>query len=176
MRLGLQRFGLVLACAVPLSACAPTGFMADTWFGDVWPFGKQTNDEITDLDAAFAARAKQLMERNEERLRALRNQQSTALRQADDLSAEKKSLSAQLQAEREAAFLVQVDGGQISLNKLDNLAACDMLKSSLSGLPGTMKEMKPPMTSMFSVGSVSPYAPHHLLMSKCMAARDVPKL
>jgi len=166
----------IVICALALSACAPTGFMADSWVGEIWPFGKKADQDITDLDAAFAARAKELLMQNEERLKKLRNQQSDALRQADNLSAEKKSLSAQLQAEREAAFLVQVDGGEISLNKLDNIAACDLLKSTISGLPGKDKEMKPPVTSMFSVGSVSPYMPRHLLMSKCLAARNVPRL
>lgn len=176
MRGLVQRFCLVFVCLVPLAGCAPTGFMADTWLGEVWPFGKSAPAGIDNVDAAFAERAKQLMQENEERLRKLRNQQSDALRQADDLSAEKKSLSQQLQAEREAAFLVRVDGGDISLNKLDNIAACDLLKSTMSGAAGQAKQMKPPMTSIFSVGSVSPYAPRHMLMSKCMAARTVPKL
>ena len=170
-----RQFAFVF-CALAVTACAPTGYMADTWIGKAWPFGKKANADITDLDAAFAARAKELMVANEERLKKLRDRQSDAMRQADSLSAEKKSLSEQLQAEREAAFLVQVDGGDISLNKLDNIAACDLLKSTIAGLPGQAKQMKPPVTSMFSVGSVSPYMPHHVLMSKCMAARDVPKL
>ncbi len=166
----LQRFCLVFFCAAFLSACAPTGFMADTWVGTLWPFGKPTSKEITDLDAAFAERARELMQQNEARLQSLRNLQN------DAVSAETKSLNAKLQAEREAAILVQVDGGDISLNRLDNLAACDLLKSTIAGQPGSAKKTEPPLTSMFSVGSVSPYAPHHLLMSKCMAAGAIPKL
>lgn len=179
----LSRNGLVIVLALGLSACAPTGFFADTWVENIWPFSGPAKNDLGNIDAAFAARAKELLEQNEERLKKLRDQQSSAMRQADDLSAEKKSLSEQLQAEREAAFLVQVDGGDISLNKLDNMPTCDMLKSTISGLPGqdkmaksTAKPTSKSMTSMFSVGSVSPYATHNLLLSKCLAARDVPKL
>ncbi len=169
----LQRFCLVVLCTAFLGACAPTGFMADTWIGSVWPFGKSASNEITDLDAAFAARARELLQQNEARLK---NQQNDAMRKADSLAAEKQSLSAKLRAEREAAFLVQVDGGAISLNRLENLAACNAFNGTIAGAPGSAKQMKPPLTSMFSVGSVSPYTSHHVLMSKCMAARAIPNL
>jgi len=176
MAQSLQRLCLAFWCAACLSACAPTGYMADTWLGKVWPFGASTKGDITDLDAAFAARARELLKQNEARLEQLRSQQGDARREADSLSLERQTLAKKLQAEREAAFLVRVDGGHISLNKLDNLAACAMKKSTMAGAQGAAKDMKPPMTSMFSVGSVSPYAPHHVLMSKCLAARNVPKL
>ena len=41
-------------------------------------------------------------------------------------------------------------------------------QAAISGMPGREKQAAPQYRSAFSVGSVSPYTPHHLLISTCM--------
>ena len=84
------------------------------------------------------------------------------------LESEKRSMAQKLQATEQAALLVQIEGGDIKLNKTANLPSCQTAKAAISGMPGSEKQAAPPYQSAFSVGSVSPYMPHHLLISTCL--------
>ena len=88
--------------------------------------------------------------------------------QMQKLEIEKRALADDLQAAEQAALLVQVEGGDITLNKTADLPSCQTAKAAISGMPGREKQAVPPYRSAFSVGSVSPYTPHHLLISTCL--------
>ena len=86
----------------------------------------------------------------------------------DRLESEKRAMAKQLQAAEQTALLVQIEGGDISVHKAADLARCQTAKAAISGMPGRQKQAVPPYKSAFSVGSVSPYMPHHLLISTCL--------
>ena len=88
--------------------------------------------------------------------------------QIEKLENEKRALTMDLQAAAQATLLVQIDGGDITLRQADNLPTCQTAQAAISGMPGREKQAAPPYRSAFSVGSVSPYTPHHLLISTCM--------
>jgi len=84
------------------------------------------------------------------------------------LEREKTVLAQELNDAAQATFLVQIEGGDITLNKTADLPSCQTAKAAISGMPGREKQAVPPFKSAFSVGSVSPYMPHHLLISTCL--------
>ena len=88
--------------------------------------------------------------------------------QIEKLENEKRAFRMDLQAAAQATLLVQIDGGDITLKQTDNLPTCQTAQAAISGMPGREKQAAPQYRSAFSVGSESPYTPHHLLISTCM--------
>ena len=88
--------------------------------------------------------------------------------QIEKLENEKRVLSMDLQAAAQATLLVQIDGGDITLKQTVDLPTCHTAQAAISGMPGREKQAAPPYQSAFSVGSISPYMPHHLLISTCL--------
>ena len=88
--------------------------------------------------------------------------------QIEKLENEKRALRMDLEAAAQATLLVQIDGGDIILKKTVDLPACHTAQAAISGLPGREKQAASPYQSAFSVGSVSPYMPNHLLISSCL--------
>ena len=88
--------------------------------------------------------------------------------QIETLENEKRALTMDLQATAQATLLVQIDGGDITLKRAVDLPTCHTARAAISGMPGSEKQAAAPYRSAFSVGSVSPYTPHHLLISSCL--------
>ena len=84
------------------------------------------------------------------------------------LENEKRALADILKATEKAALLVQIEGGDIRLNKTADLPSCQTAQAAISGMPSAEKQAAQRYQSAFSVGSISPYMPHHLLISTCV--------
>ena len=88
--------------------------------------------------------------------------------QIEKLENEKRTPAMELQAAAQATLLVKIEGGDITLKQTDNLPTCQTAQAAISGMLGGEKQAALQYRSAFSVGSVSPYTPHHLLISTCM--------